>query len=176
MQTVHSPDWLSQVILREMTAQDLPALEWEGEYTYLRKVYAHAYHQAQRSDQSRLWVADLPGRGVIGQIFLQLLAKRSELANGVDRAHIYSFRIKPDYRGRGLGSHMLAEVDDFLRSRTFRYVTLHVSKTNHQALRLYERHGFRIIAHEAGRWTFPDDKGIWRDVVDPAWRMEKQLF
>ena len=168
------PDWVNQVVIREITQDDLPALEWDGEYRHLRRVYAHAYHSYQ-SGQAMLWVADLPRTGIIGQIFLQLNSERLEWADGINRAHIYSFRIKPAYRGSGLGSLMLQKAEDFLLAHSFRYVTLNVSKNNPQAKRLYERHGFRVVAHETGCWTYPDDKGIWQDVVDPAWRMEKSL-
>lgn len=167
-------DWLSQVVVREIRQDDLPALEWDGEYRHLRRVYAHAYH-SHRSGQAMLWVAELAHTGIIGQIFLQLNSERLEWADGINRAHIYSFRIKPAYRGSGLGSLMLQKAEDFLIARSYRYVTLNVAKNNPEAQRLYERHGFRIVAHEAGCWTYPDDKGIWQDVVDPAWRMEKSL-
>ncbi|MCD4673701.1 MAG: GNAT family N-acetyltransferase [Anaerolineaceae bacterium] len=168
------PNWLSQVSIREITNDDLPALEWDGEYSHLRKVYAHAF-QAHKSGKAILWVAALPETGIIGQIFLQLISDRFELADGIDRAHIYSFRIKPEYRGFGLGSRMLDEAESFLLSLSFRYITLNVAKKNHKAQNLYERFGYQIISHESGCWSYLDEKGVWRDVEEPAWRMQKTL-
>jgi ribosomal protein S18 acetylase RimI-like enzyme len=168
------PDWLSQVIIRKITKNDLPALEWDGEYRHLRRVYAFSY-QAQASGRVVIWVAELPGAGIIGQIFLQLLSDRLELADGINRAHIYSFRIKPPYRSSGLGSLMLKKAETFLKDNAFRCVTLNVAKNNHLAQRLYKRQGYQIISHESGRWSFPDDEGVWHDVEEPAWRMQKPL-
>ncbi len=168
------PDWLSRVNLRKITKSDLPALEWDGEYRHLRHVYAHSF-QAQVSGKAVIWVAEHPDAGIIGQIFLQLVSNRLELADGINRAHIYSFRIKPPFRGSGLGSLMLNKAEEYLHSRSFRYITLNVAKINLKAQTLYERHGYHIISHEPGRWSYPDDEGVWHDVEEPAWRMQKEL-
>ena len=169
-----NPEWLSQVIIRRITHRDLPALEWDGEYRHLRRVYAHSY-QAQISGKAVIWVAEHPAAGIIGQIFLQLISDRLELADGINRAHIYSFRIKAPYRGSGLGSLMLDKAEGYLRGRCFRYVTLNVAKDNLKAQSLYERQGYQIVSHESGRWSYPDDEGEWHDVEEPAWRMQKAL-
>ena len=112
------PDWLSQVVVRKITKSDLPALEWDGEYRHLRRVYSFSF-QAQESGRAVIWVAEHPDAGIIGQIFLQLISDRLELADGINCAHIYSFRIKPPFRGSGLGSHMLEEAEIFLHECCF---------------------------------------------------------
>ncbi len=70
---------------------------------------------------------------------------------------------------------MLEKAETYLHKGAFRYVTLNVAKTNLKAQRLYERHGYHIISHEPGRWSFPDEEGEWHDVEEPAWRMQKAL-
>ena len=122
-----------------------------------------------------LWVAELPGVGVIGQLFVQLKSRRPELADGAGRAYIYAFRVRPAYRHHGLGTHMLQIVEADLRERGFRRVTLNVGRHNLQARRLYERLGYRVVAAEPGRWTYVDHRGRVRCVHEPAWRMEKVL-
>ena len=57
--------WLDQVIVRQVTQADLPGMEWDGEYAHFRRVYAEAYQRMQRG-YTVLWVADLPGTGLIG--------------------------------------------------------------------------------------------------------------
>ncbi|HSV86731.1 MAG TPA: GNAT family N-acetyltransferase, partial [Levilinea sp.] len=91
------------------------------------------------------------------------------------RAYLYSFRIKPNYRGAGLGTRILAVVEEDLRQRGFDYVTLNVAKDNPAAQRLYQRNGYTVISHEPGLWWYPDEKGNWRQVNEPAWRMEKRI-
>ena len=166
--------WLSRVQIRHLTPEDLPTLEWEGEFTHFRRVYADAYERFQHS-LSILWVADLPEAGIIGQVFIQLICDRPELADGVNRAYLYSFRVRQEYRSAGLGSRIMEVVMDDLRRRGYTYLILNVAKDNLRARKLYERHYFHVVAHEPGRWTFQDEKGAWRTIEEPAWRMERKL-
>jgi len=168
------PGLIDHVIIRYLTEADLPALEWGGRYTHFRQVFAHAFRRMQQG-LSLLWVADLPGEGVIGQVFVQLTCDRPELADGYRHAYLYSFRIKQPYRGLGIGSKMLNFVEQEIRGRGFTSITLNVAKENDRARRLYIRHGYRVAAHEPGVWSFIDDKGSVKEVVEPAWRMEKIL-
>ncbi len=167
-------DWINQVIIRPVTEEDLPGMEWDGEYRHFRRVYAEAYQRMNRG-YSVLWVADLPGTGLIGQVFIQLFCDRPELADGSERAYLYSFRVRSAFRSYGLGSLIMDVVEDDLRERGFQYVTLNVARDNPGAQRLYLRRGYRVVAPEAGIWSYPDEKGVWHQVEEPAWRMEKVL-
>jgi len=169
-----APAWLSKVIIRLVEEKDLPALEWDGEYRHFRNVFAQAWQRSQKG-LSVLWVAELLGVGLIGQAFIQLICDRRELADGKSRAYLYSFRVRPAYRGQGLGSRILQMVENDLRQRGFRYVTLNVGKENQRAQEMYKRHGYHIVAHEPGNWSYVNDEGIIIDVHEPAWRMEKKL-
>jgi len=73
------PIWLAKTLFRHVTQADLLALEWEGAYTHFRRVYAQAYQRMQQ-DLSVLWLAELPGKGIIGQVFIQLECDRPVLA------------------------------------------------------------------------------------------------
>jgi ribosomal protein S18 acetylase RimI-like enzyme len=174
--------WLDQVTIRLLKQQDLPPLEWEGEFTHFRRVYADAFERA-RTGRSILWVAEftgpdqLPGshltNGIIGQLFVQLTCDRPELADGIHKGYIYAFRVKPFFRGGGLGTRMLKIAETDLKQRGFKTVTLNVAQVNQDARRLYERLGYHVVASDPGRWSYPDEKGYWRFVEEPAWRMEK---
>jgi ribosomal protein S18 acetylase RimI-like enzyme len=122
-----------------------------------------------------MWAADLPGIGLIGQLFVQLTSSRTELADGITRAYIYGFRIKPDYRQQGLGRRMLSVAEIDLKERNFKSVTLNVGQDNPHARRLYERLGYQVVSSDPGVWHYIDHQGNRRDVHEPAWRMEKQL-
>jgi len=167
-------NWLSQTTIRKVTEADLPGLEWDGEFSHFRRVFAEAYQRMQRG-YSVLWIAELPGTGIVGQVFIQLSCDRPELADGIERAYLYSFRVRKEYRNHGLGSRMMKVVEDDLRKRGFQYVTLNVARDNPRAQQLYIRHGFRVVAPEPGVWSYQDEKGNWRRVEEPAWRMEKGL-
>lgn len=165
---------LSKLTIRHLTAADLPALEWDGEYTHFRRLYAEAYTRAQKGE-AVLWVADLEGVGVIGQLFVQLATADRGGPYGDARAYIYSFRVRPAYRGVGVGSRLLEVAEQDLIRRGIRKVTLNVARDNRDARRFYERHGYRVVAPEPGRWQYLDDRGRLRTVHEPSWRMGKKL-
>lgn len=165
---------LSLISFRTAVESDLMALEWNGEYSHYRQLYQEIFQSAQRGD-AILWLADLKDVGIVGQLFVQLNSLRRELADGVSRAYLYAFRIKPAYRRNGIGSYMLSYVEKCLLERGFQYICMNVSRTNTAARELYERSGYRIIAAEPGYWHYIDDHGIRQYVHEPAWRMEKEL-
>lgn len=166
--------WLEGVIVRPVEEEDLPRMEWEGEYRHFRRVYADAFKRMQRGN-SVLWVAEFPDFGLAGQVFIQLICDRRELADGIERAYLYSFRVRNAFRGRGLGTRIMDVVEEDLRRRGFRYVTLNVARDNSRAQQLYIRRGYIVVAPEPGIWSYPDEKGVWHQVEEPVWRMEKAL-
>lgn len=165
---------LAEVIIRPVKHTDLLSLEWEGEYRHFRRLYYEIYQSASRG-KAIMWAAELPGIGLIGQLFVQLVSGRTELADGSTRAYIYGFRIKPDYRQQGLGRRMLHVAERDLTERNFQRVTLNVGQDNPHARRLYERLGYRVVGTDPGKWYYIDHQGNRRDVHEPAWRMEKEL-
>ena len=177
--------WIHQVTIRKVQKYDLPALEWEGEYTHFRKIYADAFERSING-RSVLWVAeippiepavsDTPTTKIIGQLFVQLICDRPELADGADRGYIFAFRVRPTHRSGGLGTRMLAVAEHDLLSRGYKVATLNVAQVNLDARRLYERLGYHVVTSDPGRWSYPDENGFWHFVEEPAWRMEKRLI
>ena len=170
-----SAEWLSEVEIRIGREEDLPALEWQGELIQFRKLYRQVYQNAC-DGRASIWVAELERAGIIGQVFVQFSSSRKELADGEIRAYIYGFRVRPAYRGSGVGTQLLKQVEQDLQKRRFRWVTLNVSRQNLAAQRFYKRNGYQIVAAEAGRWSYVDHMGKWREVDEPAWRMQKKLL
>lgn len=167
--------WLSRVQVRYLRKRDLRALEWEGQYKHFRRLYANTYRRATKG-LAVLWVADLPGVGVIGQAFVQLhLEKRPHLADGKQRAYLHSFRVRPAFRRAGLGAKLLEAAEADLIRRGYSQVNLAVSKSNPDARRLYARYGYQVVGDDPGRWSYQDHRGVWRQVDDPSWRMSKML-
>ena len=162
------------LLIRPLKKKDLPALEWNGKYKHFRNVYAQAFESARRG-LSVLWVAELCKSDIVGQVFIQLVCDRKELANGHTIAYLYSFRIKPEYQGQGIGSKMLETIENDLKRRDFSNVCLNVAKDNTRAQSLYFKHGYKTIAHEPGRWSYIDHEGRIRHMNEPSWRMIKKL-
>jgi ribosomal protein S18 acetylase RimI-like enzyme len=165
---------LERIRIRKVQSADLPALEWDGEYIHFRRLYAEAYRRSEIGE-AILWVAEDPIQGIVGQLFVHLKSERKELADGRNRAYIYGFRVRPVYRNQGIGTLLLDTSEQDLLQRGFRWTVLNVARDNPDARRLYERRGYRVIGGDPGRWSYIDERGIRRDVVEPAWRMLKDL-
>lgn len=163
-----------QVILRYATRQDLPALEWEGEYKHFRHVFSEAYRLKELGEVI-IWVAELEEFGLIGQLFIQLYGPDQIQSNENKYAYIYGFRVRPKYQGFGIGSQLLQKAETDLLKRGFQRIALNVARKNKSARRLYERFGYRVVAPEPGIWSYLDDEGRRRFVNEPAWRMEKRF-
>ena len=161
-----------QVIIRQAGKRDLPALEWEGEFSHFRHIFTEAFRLQALGDVI-MWIVDLPDYGLIGQLFIQLYGPNQILTSKTKYAYIYGFRIRPDYRAKGIGSRLLKSVESDLERRGFKHISLNVARDNDAAKRLYEREGYRVVAPEPGIWSYLDDKGRRRFVNEPAWRMEK---
>lgn len=165
---------LDLLVLRTITEEDLPDLEWNGEYTHFRRLFRNAYEN-QCKKNAVLWIAELPGAGIMGQAFVQLIGSRPELADGHLRAYIYSVRVKSPYRNLGIGNQIMKNAEDDLLQRGFSYATLNVGKDNPNAKRFYEQLGYAAIANEHGNWSYLDHRGKRHHVHEPAWRMQKKL-
>lgn len=168
------PAWLDKVLIRPGRRTDLIDLEWEGEYSHLRQVYARAFEMT-RNGRSAFWIAEIGGKGVIGQGFLQYNSNRQDLANGFDLAYLFSFRIKPDFRNHGIGSRLLYQVENELRKRSFMEISLIVSRKNLRAIQFYHHHDFTIVAPESGEWTFEDHLNRRIRIQEPGWKMIKNI-
>lgn len=169
------PNFDTRLHVRLALREDLPALEWEGEFIHFRNLYADTFRRMELG-HSLMWVADMPAVGLIGQLFVSLSSTRSELSDGKNRAYIYGFRVRPLYRNKGVGSLLIKTAEDDLLLRGYSHVTLNVARENLGALRLYKRHGYHIMGFEPGIWSYIDHQGRKCEVHEPAWRMEKSLL
>ncbi|OGO11639.1 MAG: hypothetical protein A2Y53_05335 [Chloroflexi bacterium RBG_16_47_49] len=165
---------MNQVFIRQATKDDLPSLEWNGEYSHFRRLYADTFTLVQDA-KAVIWIAEMDGRSLIGQCFVSLKGNRPELADGTQRAYIYGFRVKPQFRNQGIGTTMMQIIEDDLKQRSFTQVTLNVGQNNQAARRFYERLRYVVIGSDPGRWSYINEKGKRRDMHEPAWRMIKDL-
>lgn len=162
------------LVIRRVTEADLPALEWDGVYQMHRRTYARLFEDS-KTGSTILWMVETPQGEMVGQAFVMLVSGEKAAADGRERAYIFAFRVKPQYRGRGVGTMLMRFIERNLARQGFTTVTLNVAKQNPDARRLYERLGYRVTGSKPGKWSFRDDKGKIQRVNEPAWRMEKKL-
>jgi len=166
----------SNFSIRPVTRGDLPKLEWEGQYWKFRNIFADLY-RSSLAGRTLLWVVTHQGleEELIGQAFVLLRSNERDTADGKSRAYVFSFRVKDPWRNQGIGSTLMAFIEDDLRQRGFEYVTLNVAKDNLAALRLYRRLGYQVVGSKPGVWSFRDPDGNLHRVNEPSWRMIKNL-
>ncbi|OGN98784.1 MAG: hypothetical protein A2Z71_00415 [Chloroflexi bacterium RBG_13_50_21] len=165
---------MNPVSIRQAEKDDLAELEWNGEYKHFRRLYADTYTMAEHGG-AVIWIAELNGSGLIGQCFVSLKRNIPELADGLVRAYVYGFRVKPEYRNHGIGTQIMTTIEDDLKKRGFQQITLNVGQNNQNARRFYERLGYIVIGADPGNWSYIDDQGRRIDMHEPAWRMVKDL-
>ena len=166
---------LARIEIRLVNRQDLPALEWDGEYAHFRRLYRDVYQSALQG-QALMWMAEIAYTSIVGQVFVQLNSARKELADGAKRAYVYGFRVRPAYQNKGIGSILLSTIEGDLLERDFEWITLNVGRQNTRARHFYERHGYRIVASETGDWSYLDEQNQRHEVHEPAWRMQKHIL
>ena len=164
----------ASLICRHAKPDDLPALEWGGEYSHFRRIFHEAYQQSLRG-KGLIWLTELPDFGLLAQAFIQLQSQQTDFADGSTIAYLYGFRVKPRFRNNGIGTHLMQVIEADLARRGYHKLTLNVGRENRGAYRLYRRLGYRVIGADPGRWSYLDHNGIKQTVNEPAWRMEKAL-
>jgi len=74
----------------------------------------------------------------------------------VDEAHVSTIAVDPRFRGRGVGTRLLLGLLDLARAGGAAVATLDVRPTNHDAIRLYDRAGFKEVGR---RVRYYEDTG-----------------
>jgi ribosomal-protein-alanine N-acetyltransferase len=120
--------------------------------------WTRAMYEAEFLNQpaSRLYVLRTPGERVAGYCAVWLI---------VDELHINNIAVRPELRGQGMGSALLARVLEEAAHAGVRRATLEVRRSNDAARRLYERFGFRIAGVRRDYYTHPTEDALilWRD-------------
>jgi len=58
-------------------------------------------------------------------------------------AHLLNIAVKPDFRRRGLGTHLMRFFIDFCRAKRVKKLTLDVRPSNRPAMEMYRKMGFQ---------------------------------
>lgn len=162
-----------QIRLRLAQKDDLPKLEWYGQYQHYRQLFHRAYTEQMRGRRLML-LADC-NNFPIGHIFIQLNSANTRIADGHSRAYLYAFRVMEMFRGQGIGTQMINEAENILLDRGFSRATIAVAKDNPRAQKLYKRLNYVIIGDDPGQWTYVDHNGLVNHVDEPCWVLEKKF-
>jgi ribosomal-protein-alanine N-acetyltransferase len=64
--------------------------------------------------------------------------------------YLQTIDVAPKHRGRGIASKLLRHVEENIAAARGRAMLLHVAVRNHEAIRLYEKHGYTRVGVEDG--------------------------
>jgi len=158
------------VKLRVATAQDLPQLEWYGQYRHFRNLFRRTYREQQAG--RRLMLLAEANNFPVGYIFIQFKEYPSHYTN---RAYFYSFRVMDMFQRQGIGTLLMQEAEALAVDHGLRRATIAVAKENTDARRLYERLGYSIFDEDDGNWSYVDHRGRICYVSESCWLLEKYL-
>jgi len=115
---------------------------WIGAEAPVDRVRAHeAFHGSLDADRAARFVAELDGR-LVGELSVHRTAGVADLG----------MFVRDGYRGRGVGSALLAACLDWCRSNRAHKVTLSVWPHNAAGLALYRRFGFAVEGRLVRHW------------------------
>lgn len=154
------------VLLRDGTRADLPALEWWGWFSAHREIFHDAFAGFEQGEGLFL-VAEAQGFPV-GQIWIDLARYRDR-----SRALLWALRVLPGLQGAGIGRHLVEACEVRLRARGVATIEVTVEKTNPGARRFFERLGYRLVGEHREIFRYRDPAGGAAEMPLDQWRFEK---
>jgi DNA-binding MarR family transcriptional regulator/GNAT superfamily N-acetyltransferase len=130
---------------------------WNAEYEALVARIVADFAEEHDPLLERVWIAELDGRAV-GCV----MCVRDE-APGAARLRL--LLVEPDARGLGVGDRLVAAVVAFAREAGYREVVLWTNDVLAAARRIYQRHGFTLVAEKPHR-------SFGKDLVGQDWRLD----
>ena len=101
---------------------------------------ARYFYENIAGGNADFWTLDRNG-ALLGELYAFLDIKEDrDFADGKDTAYLCAFRIRPEYRGQGLGTRLMEAVLADLKARGFRWASIGVDDGRNE--RLYRRMGF----------------------------------
>jgi ribosomal protein S18 acetylase RimI-like enzyme len=159
--------------IRLAKEEDLPALEWDGEFIRFRRMYKEAMREALKG-RRLIVLAEVSGE-VIGQVFVNLYSTWRAAFLGSKTGYFHSFRVKPEFRNQGIGRSLILHAEQLLIEHGYQHAVISVAKTNQSARRLYEELGYEVFREDPGRWSFMDHQNQVQHVHEPAYILRKRI-
>jgi ribosomal protein S18 acetylase RimI-like enzyme len=157
-----------EIVIRACREEDLPALEWFGQFTAHREIIRETFESQERGEAVML-VAETNAFPV-GQAWINLTLKRAERTGA-----LWAVRVFPLLQNRGIGARLIAAAERVLRERGFTGVELGVEKDNPGAKRFYERQGYRVIDTARGEYCYTTPDGAAAQMPIDEWILRKEL-
>ena len=106
-----------------------------------------------------LWLVALEGEQVVGYVGSQTVIDESDMMN---------VAVHPDFRRRGIAQALVSALEDALRQRGSRALTLEVRDSNVAAITLYEKMGFRQVGLRKNYYHKPKEDAL---ILRKEWKI-----
>lgn len=156
------------VVIRRTRADDLPALEWFGQYTPHREIIRTTFAMQERGEGVML-LADVNGFPA-GQVWLDFVRKRRQR-----RATLWALRVFQPFQRSGLGTRLVAAAESVVAARGLPEIELGVDRDNAGVMAFYERLGYVPSGTERGSYRYRTPDGRTVDVTIDQWLMSKAV-
>lgn len=114
--------------------------------------------------------------GVVGAAWTRIMDDYGHID---DETPSLAMSVLPDYRGQGIGTHLLQELIDLLNEKGYERISLSVQKANY-AVRMYERAGFRAIRESDDEYIMvrdllneSEEEDLDEDIHAPCLRFQR---
>ena len=124
--------------IRKGSIADFEGLDWS--WRDLEETRERYKRLIEKGDQE-FWVVG-EGDELIGEIHIFWVSDDHELADGRGRAYLSTFRVHPDYQGRGIGKQLFERAVERVREKGFREATIGGYVDEVKTQELYRRWGF----------------------------------
>lgn len=147
------------ILLRDMQPSDLVSVVAIERASYSVPWSEATFRGLLRRRDAEMIVAE-SGDAVVGFTIFWCVVDQAELGN---------VAVQEEWRGRGLGALLVADVLERAGRRGVREVFLEVRPTNEVARRLYERFGFEYVGRRRNYYQQPvEDALVLRRRLDPS--------
>lgn len=134
------------MVVRKMTAADIDAAISIDVQSFAKPWSAAGFAEEIAKDYSHYFVAECDGE-TVGYCGIWCIYETAELVR---------IAVLPKYRRRGLADGLLAKASEQAKASGCERMMLEVRRTNDNARRLYEKHGFNEISVRKGYYDGED--------------------
>lgn len=142
-----------------MRLEDVTAVAGLEAQSFSTPWSAESFRTLVEGGIAEVWVAETgsPDRSPDGEV---RLAGYAVAWFAGDSGELANLAVRPDLRGKGVGSALLDYVLHRARSRGIREMFLEVRASNEAAVRLYRSRGFRRVAVRSGYYPNPREDAL----------------
>lgn len=78
----------------------------------------------------------------------------------LDEGYITNIAVLPEYQGMGVGNSLMKKLDDFAKLENLSFISLEVRVSNHKAISLYEKFGYKTEGLRKNFYCDPKEDAI----------------